>query len=213
MVGCSNNKLTSLTFPSNTPKMNLSCSNNQLTSLSLANRTTLMSIYCSNNKLTSLNVTGCSNLEDLYCDNNRLTSLNLQGCSSLADLNCYQNQISGSGMTTLVNSLPTRPTTNPGIFHVIYNTSEGNTLTNSQIATAKGKRWTPLKYNGSSWVEYTLQTGDVDGDGKVAISDVTALIDILLSGGTAPGSADVNGDNKVTIDDVTALIDLLLGGN
>ena len=55
--------------------------------------------------------------------------------------------------------------------------------------------------------------GDVDGDGVVNIADVTALIDILLSGGTAPANADVDGDGIVNIADVTALIDMLLSGN
>lgn len=55
--------------------------------------------------------------------------------------------------------------------------------------------------------------GDVDGDGKVNIDDVTALIDILLSGGTASGDADVDGDGIVKIADITALIDMLLTGN
>ena len=55
--------------------------------------------------------------------------------------------------------------------------------------------------------------GDVNGDGNVAISDVTALIDLLLGGGTINNpAADCNGDANVTISDVTALIDYLLGG-
>ena len=56
--------------------------------------------------------------------------------------------------------------------------------------------------------------GDVNGDGSVTISDVTALIDLLLSGGTISNpAADCNGDSNVTISDVTALIDYLLGGS
>ena len=56
--------------------------------------------------------------------------------------------------------------------------------------------------------------GDVNHDGKITISDVTALIDILLSDATiAPAEADVNGQGGVTIADVTALIDLLLSGD
>ncbi len=54
--------------------------------------------------------------------------------------------------------------------------------------------------------------GDVDGSGNVSIDDVTALIDILLSGSTAPASADCDMSGSVTIDDVTALIDYLLSG-
>ena len=57
--------------------------------------------------------------------------------------------------------------------------------------------------------------GDVNGDGHVAISDVTALIDYLLSGdelSVSMACADVNRDGHVTISDVTSLIDYLLGG-
>jgi hypothetical protein len=55
--------------------------------------------------------------------------------------------------------------------------------------------------------------GDVDGDGKVSIDDVTVLIDMLL-GGTGAGNvaADCDLDGKVNIDDVTVLIDRLLSG-
>ncbi|MBE6317150.1 MAG: BspA family leucine-rich repeat surface protein [Bacteroidales bacterium] len=58
--------------------------------------------------------------------------------------------------------------------------------------------------------------GDVNGDGSVNISDVTALIDYLLSGnasGINLSGADCNQDSSVNISDVTALIDYLLAGN
>lgn len=56
----------------------------------------------------------------------------------------------------------------------------------------------------------TIQ-GDVDGDYKVNISDVTTLIDMLL-GGNAYGNmaADVDGDGIVNITDVTGLIEMIL---
>ena len=57
--------------------------------------------------------------------------------------------------------------------------------------------------------------GDVNGDGTVNISDVTALIDYLLSGnpsGVNLTAADCNQDSSVNISDVTALIDYLLSG-
>ena len=58
------------------------------------------------------------------------------------------------------------------------------------------------------------EVGDVNTDGSVNISDVTALIDYLLgSGSVNPDYADVNGDSAVNISDVTALIDMLLSGN
>ena len=58
--------------------------------------------------------------------------------------------------------------------------------------------------------------GDVNGDGSVNISDVTALIDYLLSGnpsGVNVTAADCNQDSSVNISDVTALIDYLLSGH
>ena len=52
--------------------------------------------------------------------------------------------------------------------------------------------------------------GDVDGNGSINITDVTNLIDQLLSGDELPAWSDVNGDGNVSISDVTALIDILL---
>ena len=55
--------------------------------------------------------------------------------------------------------------------------------------------------------------GDVNGDNEVSISDVTALINYLLSHdatGVNVAAADCNQDNEVTISDVTALINYLL---
>ena len=55
--------------------------------------------------------------------------------------------------------------------------------------------------------------GDVNGDGKVDISDLNVCINIIL--GTASQSsypdADVNGDGKVDITDVNAIINIILG--
>ena len=61
--------------------------------------------------------------------------------------------------------------------------------------------------------EYIL--GDVNVDNGVNISDVTALIDYLLSGNAVEVSlaaADCNKDGAVNISDVTSLIDFLLSG-
>ncbi len=65
--------------------------------------------------------------------------------------------------------------------------------------------------------EVTVYTdhGDVNSDGYVNISDVTALIDYLLSGnpsGVNLTGADCNNDGGINISDVTTLIDYLLSG-
>ena len=58
--------------------------------------------------------------------------------------------------------------------------------------------------------------GDVNGDGNVNISDVTALIDYILSHdatGINLQAADCNQDTNINISDVTALIDFILSHN
>ena len=63
-----------------------------------------------------------------------------------------------------------------------------------------------------STIEPELLTGDVNRDGKVNVSDVTALINMIL--GTLEKdweSADVNKDEKINVSDVTALINIILG--
>ncbi len=60
------------------------------------------------------------------------------------------------------------------------------------------------------------QRGDVNGDGSVSISDVTALIDYLLTGnasGINMSGADTDQDSSINISDVTVLIDYLLNGS
>ena len=55
--------------------------------------------------------------------------------------------------------------------------------------------------------------GDVNGDGDVNISDVTTLIDYLLSEDASNiqlGNADIDADGSINISDVTVLIDMLL---
>ena len=54
-------------------------------------------------------------------------------------------------------------------------------------------------------------TGDVNSDGEVNISDINALIDMILSGNSG-STGDVNSDGEVNISDVNALIDIILGG-
>lgn len=60
------------------------------------------------------------------------------------------------------------------------------------------------------------ELGDLNCDGFVNISDVTSLINHLLSGDSSQISsknADVNGDERINISDVTTLINILLQGN
>ena len=61
-------------------------------------------------------------------------------------------------------------------------------------------------------IEEPVSAGDVNGDGKVNVSDVTMLVNMIL--GVVPKDeerADVNGDGKVNVSDVTALVNIILG--
>jgi len=109
------------------------------------------------------------------------------------------------------------------------------TLSETSLTMEEGK-WTEfvvtIKGNGPVSVTFTPTkrffldevmavsesiAGDVNKDGRVDISDVTALIDIVLGkDSTQPyqydhDAADVNDDGKTDISDVTSLIDIILG--
>ncbi len=69
-------------------------------------------------------------------------------------------------------------------------------------------------YVRNAWVTVNGENlrGDVNGDGRVNVSDVTALINMIL--GVIPkdeARADINGDGKINVSDVTALINIILG--
>ena len=60
----------------------------------------------------------------------------------------------------------------------------------------------------------TSVRGDINGDGKVDVSDVNIVINIMLgktSASSYPGNADVNGDGKVDVSDVNIIINIMLG--
>ena len=56
---------------------------------------------------------------------------------------------------------------------------------------------------------YEWNACDINSDGKVDISDVNEVINVMLGKSTA--SADINGDGKVDISDVNAVINAMLG--
>ena len=59
-------------------------------------------------------------------------------------------------------------------------------------------------------------SGDVNGDGEINVTDVTMMVDYILgkeNAGFIIGKADVNGDGGVDITDVTALVNIILDSN
>lgn len=53
--------------------------------------------------------------------------------------------------------------------------------------------------------------GDVNGDGKVDVSDVNILINTMLGKAAITEGSDLTGDGKVDVSDVNAVINLMLG--
>ena len=53
--------------------------------------------------------------------------------------------------------------------------------------------------------------GDVTGDNKVDVSDVNAVINMMLGKAEPVPAADLNGDGSVDVSDVNAVINLMLG--
>ena len=204
---------------------NLLARNNKITSLSLNSKSSLKYVringnvnlkafYCSSNsQLSEIYMMNCSALETAWMCQDNLSSLNVSGCTSLRDLAIWQNHISGEAMTNLISTLPTVTGNTPGQLAVLDDVNEYNTITDEQVLAANRKNWVCKRWTNGHWeVIVVNKPGDVDGDGKVSIDDVTALIDILLSGSSA-ATAVVDGNGSVNIDDLTYLIDMLLNGN
>jgi uncharacterized protein (DUF2141 family) len=51
--------------------------------------------------------------------------------------------------------------------------------------------------------------GDVNGDGRVDVADVTALVNLMKNGSYA-SAADLDGSGTLTTNDVTQLVNIVL---
>ena len=95
----------------------------------------------------------------------------------------------------------------------IYSTKEGVYYFGFHCTTPASYGWLLLHDFSITLVkDAPAIRGDVNGDGKVNVSDVSALINMIL-GVTAmdQARADVNGDGRVNVSDVAALINIILG--
>ena len=61
-------------------------------------------------------------------------------------------------------------------------------------------------------IEVNYNNGDVNGDGNITASDITALYNYILYGDeTSIATSDVNGDGFITSSDITAIYNIILG--
>ena len=146
----------------------------------------------------------CSSLKTVTIPNSVTTigGSAFYDCHSLTDVFCYIRDLS---LVTLGSNNVFQDYPSPDYSIRTLHVPRG-TLADYQADT----RWS--NFFGTIVEMEGGPTGDVDGDGELGISDVSALIDLLLYGGDE-GVGDVDGDGEVSISDVSVLIDILLYGN
>ena len=70
------------------------------------------------------------------------------------------------------------------------------------------------EYTGSVLIRHSVEAssvvGDVNGDGKVNVADISAIIDVM-AGTLTYDKADVNGDGEVNVADISNVIDIMAG--
>ena len=120
---------------------------------------------------------------------------------------------------TAMTSMTVRASTPPSVNHVFTYLNNSEDYLYDQVSLYVSQESLDAYRNHKTWGKFThivpfigAGPGDVDGDGHIDISDVTDLIDQVLSG-QAPAYCDVDGDGKVNISDLTVLIDMILTGN
>ncbi len=183
----------------------------ELTSISMCNSLTSIGSHAFD---------GCAALGNIIIPDSVLTigTQAFQGCTGLTNvtIGCCVTSI-GTKAFNYCNTL--RTVTCKNEIPPLMESSNCFTNTTYNNATLRVPRLSLETYQTTDYwfkfakIEPIADLGDVNGDGYIAINDVTNLIDILLSGGDIPAGADVNGDGDVSIKDVTDLIDILLSGN
>jgi surface protein len=169
-----------------------------LTNFNTANVTDMESMFNNCSSLTILDLTpwntaNVTDMDSLFNGCTGLTTIYVGMNWSTENVSSSENMF--NGCTELVGGMGT-----------VYDENH----IDKTYARIDGGEETPGYFSEA----YTV--GDVNDDSSVNISDVTTLIDYLLSGdatGVNTSASDCNMDGDVNISDVTTLIDYLLSGN
>lgn len=87
-------------------------------------------------------------------------------------------------------------------------------ITNIELTTAVTQAVNPADVTATLTVS-NVKIGDVDGNGKVSITDAVAIVSHILGediDGFVAAAADVDGSGKITITDAVAVVDMILSG-
>ena len=125
--------------------------------------------------------------------------------SMSADTYNYLNFVNSSNQITQFSTSGLRMTFNGGKATV---TADGQTQT-INLSTMAYMEFTNTQAGGTTYL-----LGDMNCDGNVDVSDINAIINIMLGKAQASdfvGIADVTGDNSIDVSDVNAVINIMLG--
>lgn len=223
-LNCISNNLTALNVSGCPLLETLMCSLNSLQQLNLTNNSALTELSCGSNQLQQLNLTPNTALQKLSCNNNQLTSLILSTQSIPQNLNAgtiplsfYGNRLDSDAVDLFIASLDDRPTRTT--WYIFNEGDDDQKMTKAQVQTSRVKGWWPKHKSNGTLSDYEGEddavTGDINGDGTVDGADVSALLEMVLSGGLTDEQkavADLTGDGEVDGADVSALLEIVLSG-
>ena len=153
-----------------------------------------------------------------------LGGASFMGCSQLAKvtLSASVDSIAGnafgsSSAITEVTSLNRVPPIGGLFDEAVYTAATLYVPRGSKDAYAAHENWGKFVNIEEIDVETPeLETGDLNGDGNVDVTDVSILIDVVLGKDVALADGavcDLNGDGNTDVTDVSLLIDIILGKN
>ncbi len=168
----------------------------------------------------------CSGLTDIYIPESLISigGYTFSNCVNLTSIT-IPNSVTSVGRCAFeccnnLASLSIYAINPPSATRLFDRTLSGNSYLYNQVTLFVPAESLEAYKSHEEWGKFThivpflgAGPGDINGDGNIAINDVTNLIDQLLGSDELPAYADVNGDGVVTIKDVTDLIDMLLNGN
>ncbi|MDD6901205.1 MAG: leucine-rich repeat protein [bacterium] len=138
----------------------------------------------------------CSGLTSVTIPNS-VTSIGdmaFLGCSGLTRIDAYPN--------------PEKVSTGGNVFYSVPKNETLHVLPKYMSAYRTASQWRDFTNIKG---DLTENGGDINLDGKVNVTDVTTLVNMIANGNTANLElVDINADGKVNVSDVTALVNIIL---